>query len=376
VVIGASPGAPSVGATPAPLPFGGEAEAKPERSSLPAYARITASVLVGVMGAVALTGCNPSTPAASSTSQTQADKQLDAAFARAEKAIEGAKSGDAKAAAQAVTRDLVTQIRDYAKTSGKSAAEVSAKIKDYAIAHPAVSITILLAAGVTSGVVLEKYGVPETVASAIGSAVTAATSGASNGLSAIEDYVKAHPFVSAAVGVAAAAAVGYLVYQAVTPAAQAPAPVTPEQKNLVASLDNLEQEATTAKGDTQNEAQSINKRFMDRVADYAKQTGKSAREVADDVGQYMISHPAVSAAVILAAGTTAGVVLEHAGVPEKVAAVAGAMVDSVRGNASEGLGTVATAVKNHPVMSGTIAAALAAGAGYVIYQHATAAPQN
>jgi ElaB/YqjD/DUF883 family membrane-anchored ribosome-binding protein len=361
--------------------FGGDpiAEKLEPQHQLSTPMRVTAGLLVGVMAAVGLTGCGKTTPPVSGTSttstqpQTEADKKLSDAFTNAEKAIEAAKSGDSKKAAEEVTKNLLSEIQEYAKTTGKSAQSVADTVKEYCVQHPAVAITILLAAGVTTGVVLEKYGVPSAIAGSVGSIMSSVTDGTSNGLSAIKDQIKQHPVLATAIGIAVAGTVGYLIYQAVTPGQGEITEIdTPAKQDLAKALTELDQEVADAKGtNVQQDAERINKKFTEKVADYAKASGRSAKQVAQDVKGFMIDHPGISAAVILASGVTAGVLLEQAGVPDKIAAVAGSVLDSAKDGASGGLSGIAQTVKDHPVLSTTIIVALAAGASYVIYQAAT-----
>ena len=76
------------------------------------------------------------------------------------------------------------------------------------------------------------------------------------------------------------------------------------------------------------------------------------------------------------AGLATGVGLEHAGVRAKVADLVGVALQGSNTAAPN----VGSYVKEHPVISGTVAAAVAAGVGYLAYQHfhtdAPAAPAH
>lgn len=332
---------------------------------LSAPLRLTAGLMACVMGTLALGGCTPKagsgTQAANapSASQTQADQKLADAFAEAQKAIAQATAGNTQQAAQDVTRKLVGQIQEYAQSTHQNAQAVSQKVEQYAITHPAVAITVLLAVGATGGALLEKAGVPENV-----------VGGTAHGLSAVQQWVNDNPLKSLAIGAVVAATVGYLIYEGVTPSVPS-TPQTAEQKTLVQKLDALEQEASTKTGNVGRDAKSISSQFMDAVQGYAQQTHEGAQQVTKEVGAYLVSHPGVTAAVIFASGVSTGVILQQAGVPATTAVLVGAVVDSVRTGASDGLAGAVQTVKDHPLGT-AIGAVMATGAAYLLYQHMAA----
>lgn len=158
-----------------------------------------------------------------------------------------------------------------------------------------------------------------------------------------------------------------------TSATQPSAASKAAEKQLAGAFDEAEKAIQESKGgDAQKSAEAVTRKLMSQIQEYAKKTGRSAEQVASDVKGYVISHPGVSAAVIVGGGVATGIVLEKAGVPEKIAAVAGNVVDGAASGTSSGLSAVADAVKTHPVLSGAIAAGLAAGTGYLIYTHVAA----
>lgn len=347
-----------------------------------AFTRATCAALAGVMAVIGLTGCNgpkPSPNPSSSVSTTvdaAAQTQLKTAFEQAEKAINASNTGDPQKAAADVTRNLLGQIEQYAKKTGRSAEQVASDVKSYAISHPAVSLTVLMAAGITSGVLLEKYGVPEAIANGAGSILESVTHGTSDGLSAITSQIKAHPFIAAGIGVAVAGTVVYVVHEVMaSPHAVAAVPDTPQKEQLVKSLDALESQVASAKsGDVNAQAKDVSQRFMDTVGEYAKATGKGAKEVASDVKDFMVTHPGVTAAVVLSAGVTTGVLLEKAGVPGEVAALATQGFEQAKAGATSGLAGLKQTIEDHPVLSTVVIGALVAGTGYLVYEHFVAPP--
>jgi ElaB/YqjD/DUF883 family membrane-anchored ribosome-binding protein len=291
---------------------------------------------------------------------TGGNQKMDQVFQSAEKAIEGSKSGDIQKEASGVTKNLLSSIQEYAHSTGKKVEDVTKDVEKYAVSHPAVSITVLLGAGITVGALLQHYNIPGNL-----------LSGAEGSLSAIGQKIKDHPFIAAGIGVGLAGGLAYLVNLALTsPAFKPPVADTPQKQKLSQSLDNLEKEVSSSTAGNPAEAsKGVAKKFFDTVSEYAKTAGKAAGDVATDVKNFMLSHPGVTAAVILGAGVTTGVLLEKAGVPEKTAFYAGLAFDSACAGARKGLGEVSELIKGNPVLSGVIITALAAGAGYLVYNY-------
>jgi len=291
---------------------------------------------------------------------TGGNQKLDQVFQNAEKAIEGSKSSDIQKEASGVTKNLLASIQEYAKSAGKKVEDVVKDVEKYAVSHPAVSITVLLGAGITAGALLQHYNVPGNL-----------LSGAEGSLSAIKEKIKEHPFIAAGIGVGLAGGLAYLINMALTsPAFKPPVADTPQKQKLSQSFDKLEQEVSASTtGNPAEVSKGVAKKFFDTVSEYAKTAGKAAGDVANDVKNFMLSHPGVTAAVILGAGVATGVLLEKAGVPEKTAFYAGLAFDSMCAGAKKGLGEVSTLIKENPVLSGVIITALAAGAGYLVYNY-------
>ena len=286
------------------------------------------------------------------------NSKMDEIFDDTEKAIEGS-SGDMQKDASKVTKNLLTKIQDYAKSSGKKIGEVVDDVEKYAVSHPAVSITVLLGAGITAGALLEHYNVPGSL-----------LSGAETSLSAIKKQIKEHPFIAGGIGLALAGGLGYLTKLALTsPAFKPPVADTPEKQKLDSSLDKLEKEVSSSSANPDEASKGVAKKFFDTVGEYAKATGKAGKELAGDVKDFMLSHPGVSASVILGAGVATGVLLEKAGVPEKTAFYTGLAFDCICSGAKKGMGEVTELIKENPVLSGVLITGLVAGTGYLVYDH-------
>ncbi|GEM_PF-2821994 len=285
---------------------------------------------------------------------------IEDAFKSAEEAIAKSSDSDLQKSSSTIMKDLFGKIGEYAKATGKKAEEVASDVKGYALSHPAVSITVLLATGVTLGVLLEKFNVPSTL-----------VNGAAKSLSAIQEQIKNHPFIAAGIGVALAGTVAYLVNLVLTsPAMKHPPADTPEKQKLDASLDVLEQKAAQSLiGDPKTEAGSISEKFFSTVSEYARAAGKTTSEAAEDIKAFMMAHPGVTAAVILAAGTTTGIVLEKAGVPDSLALLAGTAFDAASAKTKSGLSGLVNLIKDNPVITSVVVSAIAAGAAYLAYEY-------
>ena len=83
----------------------------------------------------------------------------------------------------------------------------------------------------------------------------------------------------------------------------------------------------------------------------------------------MMAHPGVTAAVILASGTATGILLQKAGVPDKLALLAGTAFDVASAKTQNGLSGLVTTIKENPVITAVVVSALAAGAGYLAHEY-------
>lgn len=356
VVLGSRPSTPA--RTPAPPQPDRAPEAGDTVSPLPTWMRVVAGGMAGLVGMVALTGCGkqaptpPTTSISDSQEITQAKQRLEQRFQEIEKKMEASRSGDGKEQSGEVTRQLIDAVSDYARQTGRSAQQVGYDLTEFMKKHPAVTLTVAFAVGTASGIALEKIGL---------------TDGISNGLASIKQAVEDHPLIAGLVVAGVAAGTAWLIYNYATAetAPAAPVPDTAASRELKQSMDRLEAQANASAGDSQADAAKINESMMENVQEYAKKSGRSAAQVASDVKTYLVDHPAVAASIVLAAGVGTGVVLERAGVPDAVARAAGAVLESGK----DGLGSVGQAIKDHPYLSGAIAVGIAAGAGYLIYQH-------
>lgn len=355
VLLGARPEAsaarPSVALTSEKAAEGGD-----RGLTLPVWARVVAGSMAGLMGMVALTGCGPRPPVPAQGADTQevaqAKERLAQAFTDIEKSMESAR-GEGKEQSEAVTRQLMDAVSRYSKETGRGAQQVASDLTQFMKDHPAVTLTVAFTVGTAAGIGLEKIGL---------------TDGVSSGLAAIKQAVKDHPFLAGLIVTGIAAGTAYVVYQYVQaeqPAAAAPVPDTPASRELQASLDGLEKQIEQTNPSTPEEARAIQQTFGEQVKEYARKSGRSAAEVASDVKAWLTEHPAVAAAIVMAAGVGTGVVLERAGVPAAVADAIGSVLEGGR----NGLGRVGETIKEHPYLSGAIAVGLAAGAGYVIYEY-------
>lgn len=364
VVLG-NPAPYASGARPTgPAPAVPRADHTPEASdtvsALPTWMRLVAGGMAGLVGMVALTGCGKGTPQPTppTTSVTdsqeiaQAKQRLEQRFQEIEKKMEASRSGDGKEQSGEVTRELMDAVTDYAKATGRSAQQVGNDLTEFMKKHPAVTLTVAFAVGTASGIALEKIGL---------------TDGLSDGIASIKQAVEDHPLIAGLVVAGVAAGTAYLIYNyaSAETAPAAPVPDTAASRELKQSMGRLEAQANASSGDAKADAAKINRSMMESVQEYAKESGRSAAQVASDVKTYLVDHPAVAASIVLAAGVGTGVVLERAGVPDAIASAAGAVLKSGK----DGLGSVGQAIKDHPYLSGAIAVGVAAGAGYLIYQH-------
>lgn len=137
-------------------------------------------------------------------------RQLQGEFDTLEKQVNASQGGDTRAQAAQVSASLQAKIAEYARATGRSVEQVGGELRQFYIDHPGVSAAVVMSAGVGTGVLLERAGVPATVAAAAQTAL--ASTG--HGLAGVEKAIQEHPVLSTAVGVAIAAGAVYAVHQA------------------------------------------------------------------------------------------------------------------------------------------------------------------
>lgn len=145
---------------------------------------------------------------------------MEATFDQLEKELANYE-GDAQEKAGEVALTLGQKIQEYAKATGRSAAEVKDDVIAWAYEHPIVATSLVMGAGVATGVVLDQVGLPDYIADFAGVAFEQA----GDGLSGVVDWAKENPVVAGAVVAGVAAGAGYVVYRLMQPDAPAqPAP--------------------------------------------------------------------------------------------------------------------------------------------------------
>ena len=138
-------------------------------------------------------------------------EKMEATFSQLEMELQN-HQGDPQEKAEQVSRTLTQKIQDYAKATGRSANEVKNDVIAWSYDHPVVATSLVMGAGVATGVVLSRAGVPEGIAHLAGVAVD----GAKSGFGAVGDFAKEHPVAAGAVAAGVAAGAGYLIYTAVS----------------------------------------------------------------------------------------------------------------------------------------------------------------
>ena len=135
--------------------------------------------------------------------------------------------GDPQEKAGEVAKTLTQKIQEYAKATGRSAGEVKDDVIAWAYDHPIVATSMVMGAGVATGIILNQAGVPDYVAGFAGAALDEA----GEGLGAVVDWAKENPVVAGAVVAGVAAGAGYVVYRVMQPDAPAqPAPAVVENQ--------------------------------------------------------------------------------------------------------------------------------------------------
>ncbi|MFN8606543.1 MAG: hypothetical protein U0931_03360 [Vulcanimicrobiota bacterium] len=336
-----------------------QAEKKVRTAPMSALAKGTLVAMTGLVGVLSLTGCTqqPNTPTVVETQQQkEARQQLTASLNQIEQNMSNLK-GSGQAQSEQVTRQIMDAAKNYAKASGKDGPGVTETLRNAIQTHPALVFTTAFALGTAGGIGLEKLGL---------------TDGIKDGVGAVTQAVKDHPLIATGIALAAAGGTAYLIHEMVsTETAIPPKPEGEQAKTLDATFQSLDEKIAA---NPNIDAKEVNKSVFDAISKYQKDTGKPWEKVADDVKAFAFDHPILATTLVTTAGVATGVVLEHAGVPAKVADLVGVAFQGSKTAASN----VAGYVKDHPVISGTVAAAVAAGVGYLAYQHfhTPAAPAN
>lgn len=330
------------------------AEAPLALSGLGTASRVGVGLLAGLSLMTALTGCTQST--APKVVETQAQQDARSAFSKAigdlEKEMSSTKAGDGHQQAESFASKFLDKAGEYTKKVGQGGQVALNGIQTELRDHPAMAATVVFALGATAGVALEHYGVPENI---------------KDGVANVTQWVKDNPIKSIAIGAVAAAGIGALVVnyssQMEAVKTQIPAkPQTAEAKVLDESFTSIEQGLNTPGG---SDSKTVTTKVMDAISKYQKTTHKAWNDVTTDVKAFAYDHPILAATVVAGAGVGTGVLLEKAGVPKEVADITG-------GAFAYGQSTASSAVdwaKAHPLVTGAGAAVVAAGVGYLAYEH-------
>ncbi len=340
--------------TPVELKSRSSAELPVKAEGLGLFSRSVAFGLAGLTALTALTGCTggkSTTPVGGPVTEQakQAQQKLETRFAELEKQMQNLPTdGAGSKQAESITRQMMDAVRKYSKESGRQGAAIAQDVQKFMVDHPAITITALFALGTTAGVGLEKAGLSDAV---------------SQGVKNVWSWAQEHPWLATGIAVTAAAGTSYLIYQMVQTEGDIPdKPTSPEAQKLEQTFQNLE---ARINANPSLDGQEVHKSLWDSVTEYQKATGRAWTQVAEDVKAFAYEHPVLAGTLITTAGIGTGVVLERAGVPDKVAGMIGSALDASVGGAKQ-LGQM---VKDHPVIAGTVAAGVAAGVGYLVYQH-------
>lgn len=316
-----------------------------ETGGLGPVTRAVVGVMAGLTMVTALTGCGQG-PSVTNPEHTEAQKELSDTFTALEKQMKENEGEEVGTFADKAFR----AIADYGRQTGQKGDALMNDLAGVIRKHPAIAATVAITAGTAIGLGLEHFGVTDSIGDTAGEVL---------------EWVKENPWKTAAIGIGIVAS-GALIYNyLIKPQAEVPQkPTGAEAEAMEKTFEQLEQELKTHEGDPKEKAAEVTKTLTQRIKDYAAATGRSASEVKDDVTAWAYDHPIVATSLVMAGGVGLGVVLGEMGVPETVAGWAGQAVDA----SSEGFGKVGEFMKEHPVISGAIAAGVAAGAGYAIYQ--------
>ncbi len=309
----------------------------------------TKAVLIGVTGAIglgAITGCTPPSGGTSTVVNTEAMQELTNTFSSLQESIaeDGSQSRDE------VAGEIFKAIGDYSRSTGEKGDELMGSLGGVIRQHPVLAATIAFTAGNAIGIGMDRLGVTDQIGQTAGD---------------VANWVKENPIKSVAIGVAVAGA-GYLLYNhVIKPMAEVPpAPTGEHAEAMEQTFADLEQMISNHQGTPEEAAAEASLTLGQKIKEYAAATGRSANEVKNDVTAWAYDHPVVATSLVMGAGVGTGVLLSRAGVPEGVAGIAGAALDA----SGAGVDAIKDFAKENPVLAGAVTAAVAVGAGYLIYQ--------
>lgn len=318
----------------------------PESGGLSGWKRVLTAGMVGVLGIGALSGCVPDSGPGTSTGTETAE--MKALHGQLETLTDSMKENGGQSNS-AVAGQFMNSIAEYSRATGEKGEELVETMRGAIRKHPYLAASLAFAGGTAIGIGADQLGITDaTIETA----------------SDVIDWVKENPLKSIAIGVAVGGA-AYLAYNnLVKPMLEVPEKPTGEHAEAMeATFSELEQQLKESDGDPATQAE-VAKTLTGRISDYARATGRSAVEVKNDVVAWSYDHPIVATSLVAGAGVATGVVLSRAGVPETVAQLAGTAIDQAGG----GFDSVVNYAKENPVVAGAVTAAVAAGAGYLIYQ--------
>lgn len=327
------------------------AEKPVKLASMPLWMRASTMGLAGLVGVMALTGCTKQ-PVGTQQVETQVQKearqQLSSRLGDIERQMKDMQAGDGQLQAEQITRQIMDAAKSYARESGKDGPGLVNDLRNLMQDHPALTITSLFALGTASGVGLEKLGLSD---------------GISGGVAKIYQAAKERPLLATGIALAAAGGTAYLIHQVVTAEGSVPAKPTGAQAQALEGTFKSLEDRLAANPDA--DAKEINREVMAAISQYQKDSGKTWENVMNDVKAFAYEHPVLAATVVASAGVATGVLLERAGVPDKVADLAGMAFQGSKSAAAN----VGSFIKEHPVVSGAVAVGIATGVGYLAYTH-------
>lgn len=305
-------------------------------------------IALAMAGMALLSACTPGGETGgtgSSTVDSEAMQHLNESFADIQQSIKE----DGTQSQEQVAGQVFRSIADYSRATGEKGEELMGNLAGTIRKHPVLAASIAFAAGNAIGIGADQLGVTDQIGE------TAAD---------VAKWVKEHPFKAAGIGIAVAGA-GYLLYNyAIKPMAEVPPKPTGEHAEAMEkTFDQLEEQLKNSEGDSKEAARQASLTLGQKIKEYAAATGRSAKEVGQDVHAWAYDHPIVATSLVMAGGVATGTLLSKAGVPETVAQYAGVAIDA----AGDGFQKVGEFAKEHPVIAGAVVAGVAAGAGYLIY---------
>ena len=328
-----------------------QAEKPVQVAPMSVWARGTMMGMAGLIGVLSLTGCKGGngptpTPQVETQVQKEARQQLSQQLAQIERSM--SKTDQGQQSSEQVTRQIMDAAKQYAQQSGKDGPGIVQDLRNLMQDHPALTITSMFALGTATGVGLEKLGL---------------TDGIKSGAATVYQAAKDHPFIATGIALAAAGGTAYLIQQIVSTEGTVPAKPTGVQAQTLDNTFKSLEDRISANPDV--DAKEVHKDVMEAISKYQTETGKPWKQVAEDVKAFAFDHPVLAASVVASAGVATGVVLERAGVPDKVAGLAGMAFQGSKSAAAN----VGSFIKEHPVVSGAVAVGIATGVGYLAYTH-------